>query len=1237
MSRFALTTCVAGFIACLVCSSIVAGTVDDGWTELHKLNTGVAKELFVEAIKENPKDESAKRGLMLASSLDLDHAGAVKAIKLMGSAPGDPYLPAVFEWWAALEQEWTDHIEVKRKIISLIAKSPLGGHQYMAEQMIESTDLETAFKATPRKRNDGFIGGWAIGPFDNKSNIAFFRDLPIEKQPLDTSVTVSGAMGANAGWCWLDPSNDGHLDPTFPFSNALSNVYVTKLFFEMPNDAEILILPGGIYSSRVRLDGTLIQTDPTHRNAYIRNGFRTSVKRGLHELTFSLGNNELAANMRLSIRKADYSPVNGLKWLRFANVAVDSTVQATQFHPLFDMFDSLTANSTSTEKRFWRGVLQLYNGYVNEAVTEYEARLAAGELSPLETYLLVVMLQTQENDARLNEVLGMIAHGTNCPAVAHLWIQRSVGTPAEQVDAMAKLGQQYPDRIEIEAFAAVGMLLTGDVQAYKQALDALVMKYPASAMPALLLMQFNESISQDIVSALKEYETYSRKTLKGTQYLVTAPQYYMTMQKYAEAIAGAREMLKASPTASLAYDLMVDAAMAAHTPAEVLPDLLAVAKRCPYRIILYDQLHRIYRQMGDEAKAREALLKIHAIKSSAPTPYMSLAELRNNTTLDSLFGTLNVDSLWQDNPTSEQLGGKNSWMLLDRTQKLVYANGPICREVHTVRVLEDLEAVQSFQEVENPVDESSTFETLLSARRLRKGQPPLNGEKNNGNILFKDLRAGDAIELRYRQWFNNRGDLWNEFSDNYECNFSLYQRHWEYAILTDRTDLVTRSLPPAPEAVVTEHCGFTRLSWSADHAEAYHLGLAKLPPRGDLVGRVVVSSIPNWQKLNGWYYSVSEAVLDDNPRAKEKARELTAGLTSPREKARALYRFVSLEIPYQTISFNYDASIPQKPDEVLVRRWGDCKDKAHLFIAMAREAGIDAWPVLVLTSSDQTTLPLPQFDFDHLIAACALDGDTQYVDLTATYYPFERTVTSSIADQPCLPVSASTKAELQRMPPLRSEEIRLVDTMEVWLTDQPQSRFELRLHYEDQSAGYRRGTVYGWTRESAREKLQTSASNAWKSAVLLDSVVQDSAHTIDSIYNERWWGNITLTQQQVSNMTLLTLPSWSPYSDGLFTSLYWNGVRKFPVSLRWEARNTNWGFKIHVPVSMGEPKMGDPITITGENWSFDHKSTWDKKNRVLTVGFALQIKPGEVDVATFAAFARKVKEAFDRPVIFSGN
>lgn len=120
-------------------------------------------------------------------------------------------------------------------------------------------------------------------------------------------------------------------------------------------------------------------------------------------------------------------------------------------------------------------------------------------------------------------------------------------------------------------------------------------------------------------------------------------------------------------------------------------------------------------------------------------------------------------------------------------------------------------------------------------------------------------------------------------------------------------------------------------------------------------------------------------------------RRLIAGLASERERARALYDFVRKEVRYVADERGLGAIAPRPAETVLRRRWGDCKDKANLLLAMGRLAGLTVDPVLVATE------PRPRMKgvwhpgmFNHAIAAVRVDGERIFVDPTASTVPFGR-------------------------------------------------------------------------------------------------------------------------------------------------------------------------------------------------------------------------------------------------------
>ncbi|HYG63895.1 MAG TPA: DUF3857 domain-containing protein [Thermoanaerobaculia bacterium] len=131
-----------------------------------------------------------------------------------------------------------------------------------------------------------------------------------------------------------------------------------------------------------------------------------------------------------------------------------------------------------------------------------------------------------------------------------------------------------------------------------------------------------------------------------------------------------------------------------------------------------------------------------------------------------------------------------------------------------------------------------------------------------------------------------------------------------------------------------------------------------------------------WQDVGRWY----EGLLRDVPRAAEpvrrRARELAASAPSSRDRLAALLAFAAKQVRYVAVEVGIGGYRPAPPEKVMERRWGDCKDKALLLIDLLREAGVEAYPALILLAEDERIDPeFPSHDqFNHLIVAVAADG-----------------------------------------------------------------------------------------------------------------------------------------------------------------------------------------------------------------------------------------------------------------------
>jgi hypothetical protein len=164
----------------------------------------------------------------------------------------------------------------------------------------------------------------------------------------------------------------------------------------------------------------------------------------------------------------------------------------------------------------------------------------------------------------------------------------------------------------------------------------------------------------------------------------------------------------------------------------------------------------------------------------------------------------------------------------------------------------------------------------------------------------------------------------------------------------------------------------TESSDNGMHSYRWALGplTAAEPLPGDAPARewqvwLGISSLPNWDQFVAWYHRIAKDsdVIDDS--VKKTAADLEKGAGDRTEKMQRAFEFVS-SLRYIAIELGVQGFRPRTPKEVLANRYGDCKDKANLLIALLRSMDIDARFVL-LDRGGSTDVNFPSWQFNHAI------------------------------------------------------------------------------------------------------------------------------------------------------------------------------------------------------------------------------------------------------------------------------
>jgi tetratricopeptide (TPR) repeat protein len=155
-----------------------------------------------------------------------------------------------------------------------------------------------------------------------------------------------------------------------------------------------------------------------------------------------------------------------------------------------------------------------------------------------------------------------------------------------------------------------------------------------------------------------------------------------------------------------------------------------------------------------------------------------------------------------------------------------------------------------------------------------------------------------------------------------------------------------------------------------------------LPPEIPHYPYFSFSTGKSWQAIAARYESIVDQQIKSG-----NLRPILDGIDlkgTPAVVAAQLVAKLHKDIRYTGVEFGEAAIVPRSPAETLQRKYGDCKDKAALLVAMLRAAGLDAYVALLASGSGaDVDEQLPGFGlFDHAIVYVASEP-ALWIDATA--------------------------------------------------------------------------------------------------------------------------------------------------------------------------------------------------------------------------------------------------------------
>ncbi|MBS0363778.1 MAG: DUF3857 domain-containing protein, partial [Proteobacteria bacterium] len=327
------------------------------------------------------------------------------------------------------------------------------------------------------------------------------------------------------------------------------------------------------------------------------------------------------------------------------------------------------------------------------------------------------------------------------------------------------------------------------------------------------------------------------------------------------------------------------------------------------------------------------------------------------------------------------------------------------RRVLRIAKPEGLANVKSLGTLWSPETESVTFHTLAIIRdgkvidllADRKAMLVLRRETNleqaslDGRITasrqIDGLQVGDILDFAYTKTRNDPVMQGHSFDVEQLALPGVIGRY-RVAVSWPKTTRVTwKTTPGFGEPKETTAGGRVTLALDKTDVLAPKAPIGA-PLRFRRVGLFEATSFKDWKevsKLMAPLFAKASTISPESP-IKAETQAIAQATTDPRARAFAALQLVENKTRYFFLGMGEGGYVPAQADDTWARRFGDCKAKTALLLAILTDLNVPAEPVLVnLGAGDGIDeLPPALAAFNHVLVRAKIDGKSYWLDGTRT-------------------------------------------------------------------------------------------------------------------------------------------------------------------------------------------------------------------------------------------------------------
>jgi tetratricopeptide (TPR) repeat protein len=1240
----ALTALVFGL---LVYSVSYANDYEDAWTAIRKKEYDHAKALLLKATQDKATALDAYVTLLFLQTYNGAEDNIPSFTEQMMQDPGkNAYLYSLWFNGSVLGQYGKKQSYQLNLLNQVLGDKTVNGsilsaaHYVKAMHYLYSNEYS---KAKDEWAATGAIQDWQlVGPFENLSGSAF----NMQYGPLASPGTNAKFQGLNnIEIAWFTPLRLNKEGWTFTYSHIpyQSAIVYAQAFVNAPSDMKLMLNAGANGALKVWVNDGLVLSEAKERVTeldYYKN--YCTLKKGYNRILVQLGyTDKTLPNFIIRLTDENGFPVKGMDVTTevqpYAKVS-DAANTASMPHFAEEYFEKKIAAQPSNLANY----LLLASTYLRDERTTEAREIVekALKLSPenplLKFELIQCLLKTDNRTTLMQEVDWLKENDPDNYLNYELKISDLIKEEKyqEAEDTLNKMATHYRED-EHMLNQRINILAKEEkIDDLFKVVDQAYEKYPENTSFLSIMYRVKKMVKQDQKAAFAVYEKFLKSNYDygvmadladeykeqgmndkylaminklreeggyDTRFSNKLSKYYFEIRDYSKALDYAKESLKLAPYSG---DNWYNIA-----------SIEEVMNKKDEAIAAYQKTIYYDRTNYDARKKLNALLQKPDLAKQLP-----------ETDVYALIKNAKADA------------DHDYTYLLDEKGSIVYDEGASEEYTTTVVKINTQKGIDAWKELYLPYNSYSQSLIVEKSEVVKANGSKVKAERNDDEVVFTGLEAGDAIYVRYRVQNYSSGRLGKEFTDKFTLNSFAPSLTARYTLIVPKnfhfnSKLTNSNLEPK----VKDIDDFKIYTWEFKDQEA--LKDEPLMPNLEDVGIVLhISSIKSWTDVAQWYSDITYQDVQDNFELSALYKEIFADgkKYTNIEKARKIYDYIITNIRYSSVSFRQSGLVPQNVSKTISTRLGDCKDLATLYVALTEKAGISSQLVLVDTRDNgMKDMVLPSMEFNHCIAVSHLDGKDYYVELTDNNLPFAslpNTVQGALSLQ-IPPHGQKLNSELKPLvAPVRTPD-RLIRQINVTVNGKDEKMVVSVKRYGSLTSGWRDGYA-NLTAEKQKQSYEEMLSKGYKNPVKLDSVsfigLKDLSDSVTINYNYTVKNEVI----EAGSMKMIKVP----FIDLIATL---DGVslekRQFPIDY-WNYENTDaYDAVVTIQVPAGQKIIEVPanqnFTFKGSTYSMKYVREGEKLKVYRTARLQREnIAPA--DYEQFKKFFNDIVEAESKYVVF---